>query len=184
MKLGVVVGHMNSAMGANLAKPYDFISEYEYNQLLAAHIILEAKAKFITVSVAFRDSVGIEGAYKQIQKDNCDACVELHFNSFNAKAEGTETLYGSLPNAKSWADALQSEMVSCFARVGSANRGTKFMSRGERGGANVNQPIGIPCALIEPFFGDTRFEAEMALLKQRDLAKAIIQAFLTFTKSA
>jgi N-acetylmuramoyl-L-alanine amidase len=188
MRLGVVIGHMNTAQGAMLCKPYDFVSEYEYHTMTAANMIAIGEHEGVEVVVALRDGVGISGAYKALNAAHVDAAIELHFNSFNAVAEGTETLYGDTPTfgkshtAERLALTVQNHMVSLYGRQGLQNRGAKFIKLTDRGGSNVNQPVSFPCVLIEPFFGDKIDEARRAIALQRDLAQTLIRAFKAYMK--
>lgn len=182
MKLGVVVGHTSKAQGAMLGGKYPFVSEYEYHTITAANMVAIGEHEGVDVVVKFRDDVGIEGAYKAMKEEKVDACIELHFNSFNANTEGTETLFGNTPSAELFASHLHAHMISLYNRLGKQNRGIKKMSPDDRGGFNVNQPVGFPCALIEPFFGDDPDEARRAISSQQSLAQSLVRAFKAYYK--
>jgi N-acetylmuramoyl-L-alanine amidase len=180
VKLGVVVGHTTKAQGAMLGKPYDFVSEYEYHTMTAANMIAIGEHEGVEVLLAFRDDLGIQGAYKALEKRGAQACIELHFNSFNETTEGTETLYGQTPMAQAWASKVQAHMLSLYHRAGKQDRGIKLMKRDDRGGFNVNQAVSFPCVLIEPFFGDDPDEARRAISSHVSLAQTLVRAFKSF----
>lgn len=91
-KLAIVVGHTKRSPGAEGVYP---ISTYEYfwNKELAKHIQAFANMNNIECGIFFRDGIGIEGTYKLVKDWQPNTCIELHFNAFNSKVKGTETLY-------------------------------------------------------------------------------------------
>lgn len=180
MKLGVVVGHTHEASGATLCRPFDFVSEYEFNTLIAAMMMNYGRTVGVDVFVALRDNIGISGAHKAVANAQCKACIELHFNSFNSTTEGTETLYGEINGSKEFAEIVQAHMVSVYERKDAKNRGIKFVGSADRGGGNVNQPSKLPTVLVEPFFGSDPDEAALALNKMPELARCLVDAAKKF----
>src|SRR5829696_7391596 len=76
-------------------------------------------------------SFGIPSAYLELtircSNGGASSVVELHFNSFNSNAFGTETLYDNDTNSgsKAWAQSLQDAMVDVSAEQGRATVGLK-----------------------------------------------------------
>ncbi|MBV0891531.1 N-acetylmuramoyl-L-alanine amidase [Paracoccus sp. Z118] len=178
--LAVVVGHTRSSPGAQgkapplPRNPDTARYEYTWNSKLAEMIKERADASGIRCSVFFRDSGGITGAYARVRQWRPEATVELHFNAFNERARGTETLF-ALPRSRAWAQALQDEFVALYERRGSLDRGLKDRSGGGRGHLSLTQIA--PSALIEPFFGDEASDAELGERTKERLAESIIVAF-------
>lgn len=84
-------------------------------------------------------------------KLNYKAVAELHFNSFNQLAQGTETLYfHSSAKGKQYAQIVQNEITKEY---GLFDRGIKPISKGGRGYAFL-QKMKAVALIIEPFFGD------------------------------
>ncbi|MEE4207848.1 MAG: N-acetylmuramoyl-L-alanine amidase, partial [Parvularcula sp.] len=180
--LAVVVGHTRSSPGAEgkapplPQSPNTARFEYTWNSELAEMIKQRADASGIRCSVFFRDSGGITGAYARVRQWRPEATLELHFNAFNGRARGTETLF-ALPTSRAWAQALQNEFVALYKRSGSLDRGLKDRSGGGRGRLSLTQIS--PSALIEPFFGDEPSDADLGEQKKERLADAIVAAFET-----
>ena len=178
--LAVVVGHTRSSPGAEgkapplPQSPNSARFEYTWNSELAEMIKQKAQASGVRCSVFFRDSGGITGAYAGVRQWRPEATVELHFNAFNGRARGTETLF-ALPRSRAWAQALQDEFVALYDRRSSLDRGLKDRSGGGRGHLSLTQIE--PSALIEPFFGDEPSDAELGEQQKEHLANAVVAAF-------
>jgi N-acetylmuramoyl-L-alanine amidase len=176
-----MIGHSKKAPGARFALGGN---EYHYNSKVADIAKRYADSKYgknVTTHLIFRDGIGRSGAYKKAEQLQCDVVVELHFNAFNKTVVGTETLTTTHSGDKAYGKAMQDMMVKVFDRTGQS-RGLKPISRSTRGGANVyGLPNGYNC-LVEPFFGDVRSEAEMALDKQEEYAKGLINTSVKFCR--
>lgn len=158
IKLGVIVGHTKSAPGAYL---HDGDSEYKYNSAIANLMKAGGLTKGIHVEVFHRDGIGIAGAYAKANGKDC--VIELHFNAYNKKAYGTETLCSTKQDDRIFAKHIQDAMCKVFSRTGAGNRGVKAISASDRGGASVSALPLAPNCLVEPFFGDNPKEAELAM---------------------
>lgn len=179
MKLAIIVGHTAKAPGAFGVPPINK-NEYGYNKELAAHIFMHAKNIGQDAKVFFRDKVGIAGVYKQVNEWGADLAIELHFNALNGQVQGTETLCGtSVPESVDFAKAIQAAQVKHLAREKKLNRGVHVLEVKDknRGYLNVNS-ANCPSCLIEPFFGDNRHEAVLAMDKQMVLGQGLAQACL------
>lgn len=179
--LVLIVGHEKKAPGASFALGG---SEYDYNTKVAALCEDYAKRTYpgLNVKTVFRDGVGISGAYKAAKGLNPDACIELHFNAFNGKVAGTETLSTVEDKDKAFAKVVQKAMCEVFERGGDS-RGVKVIPKNARGGGNIYSLPGFANCLVEPFFGDNREEAQVALNKQKDYARALIDAAVEHFKA-
>lgn len=189
--LALVVGHTARSQGAQaLSPPFPADSpstplsernEYSWNRDLALKIKERADRAGIRCAIFFRDGVGIEGAYAAVRDWSPKATVELHFNAAGGNARGSLVLYGQ-EASKSWATALQNAFVKLYDRQGrSEDRGVFIPgpdSPYKRGIASVTQLH--PSALIEPFFGDNRSDATLAVQTKDGLADAVLGAFAGF----
>lgn len=183
--LAVMVGHSRASPGAEaLSPPFpaDDRAEYGWNADLARRILAIATAQGIRCKIFTRDGTDIAGSYIPVRAFRPRATVELHFNaSDNASASGSLTLYGS-GESEAWARALQDKMVALYDRRGHReDRGIQMPGPGSgyaRGTQNVVQIH--PSALIEPFFGSNREDAERGLRLKEQLAEAVVAAYAVF----
>lgn len=180
-KLAVIVGHEKKAQGAAMHRSQGFISEYMYNNAIADLMIDYGKTVGVEVVKVLRDGIGISGANKKAASLKPDACIELHFNAANGTAHGTEVLCTLDAQDKTFAALVQANVCKVFERTG-MSRGVKPIARSARGGGNVHGLPGIANCLVEPFFGDNQKEAEMAMKKKSEYAKALVDAFVSWTK--
>lgn len=88
--------------------------------------------------------------------------VEVHFNSFNGDAHGTEVLYRE-NNSK----ALASKVSSAIASVGFANRGAKY--RNDLANMNACYRLNVPYILIETCFIDYSVDMKFYKLHEYDV---------------
>ena len=185
--LAIVIGHSpegdRGAEGVTPPFPAQSTqgkSEYYWNRDLAERAAAVARAQGIRVEIFHRmknGAIGVREAYRLVKAWNPLASVELHFNSADApSAHGTETLYGA-DDSIPWAKSLQASLVKLFDRQGHANRGLKDARVEGRGVASLTNDV-QPSALIEPFFGHNRDDAELGVGKKQALAQAVVEAFL------
>lgn len=176
VKLGIIVGHTKAAPGAKLAGTSQY--EYHYNTEVAQIMAAEAKRRGNVIPVIItRDRGGISGAYREANKQQCDVVIELHFNAFNGKADGTVTLCTPDLTDVEFAHIVQNAMCRVFGRSG-LSRGVKAIARSARGGGNVHAfPQGRNC-LVEPFFGDNPREVALAQKLKVDYAHALVHAVI------
>jgi N-acetylmuramoyl-L-alanine amidase len=175
--LAVIVGHEKKAPGAVMHRSQGFMTEYNYNTSVALAMVQYGRTKNIDVKVIFRDGIGISGANKKAATYKPDACLELHFNSFNGVAHGTETLCSTDAQDVSFAKIIQAFICEAFDRTGSS-RGVKIIPRSARGGGNVHGLPGIANCLVEPFFGDNQSEAALAVAKRDEYAASLVDGFI------
>lgn len=177
--LVLIVGHEKKAQGATLATGG---SEYEYNSKAADLSKKYAVSRGVRLEVIYRDGIGISGAYKKAMELKPDSCIELHFNAFNKKASGTETLCTPDKEDLAFSKLVHKEICEVFER-GGLSRGIKVLARGSRGSSNIYSLPGFSNCLVEPFFGDNEKEAIMALEKQELYAIGLVDATIKYWQS-
>lgn len=166
-KIAIVVGHDKLEQGAfsNLLKQ----SEFAYNSEVA---------KLLPFDIYFRDekikgySSKVTELANRINQKHYDLVIELHFNSFNGIANGSEALYynGSKLGQR-WAEIYASRIVQEY---GTNPRGAKSKVESDRGGVFLKK-VNAPCIIVEPFFGDNK---EALLFKDvNKYAKFLIDVF-------
>lgn len=171
--VAIVVGHTRKSPGAFANSP---IAQYEYgwNTDLALKLKTGFDLKGVEARIFYRDNIGISGAYRQVVAWGAACALELHFNSYNGKVHGTETLFDQQTNAGSmvWAKRLQAAMVQTLR---TEDRGLKECDPGDRGYQSLSA-ADIPTALIEPFFGDHAGDVRIAEVSKDALAAALVEA--------
>lgn len=161
--IGICVGH--SRKGDSGASSLSGASEWTYNQKVAEILRLELEKNNIN-SVVFTkyDGTGYTGAMTwlaaQLGLLKVDFAVELHFNSADTgAARGFEFLYWRTSKK---GQAIASVFQQTFKKKFPMNlsRGTKGLSKEDRGGLFVRLPS-MPCVILEPFFGSNTREWEI-----------------------
>lgn len=178
--LVLVVGHTMKSPGAAFALGEN---EYQYNKKVA-----DLCEKYISdyeidvkIEVVLRDRIGLSGAYEKVKSLRPDACIELHFNAFNKRVTGTETLCSANSEDRKFTEIVHKNICKVFERDG-LSRGIKVIPRSGRGGFSVNALEGIPNCLVEPFFGDVESEAKMGQEKQGTYARSIVDSVCLYFK--
>jgi N-acetylmuramoyl-L-alanine amidase len=179
IKIGLIVGHEKSAPGADMV---DGVTEYKWNSEVA---ILSAEyaatQQNVIVEIIKRDGIGISGAYRKADDLKCDCVIELHFNSFNSRASGTETLCSMDKQDVEFATKVHQKICEVFARNGTS-RGVKPLPRSARGGQSIYSfPNGVNC-LVEPFFGDNEADCIIAQNTKYAYAKCLVDACVMWAK--
>lgn len=183
VKLAIIVGHEKSAQGARMVGG---MYEYEYNKRIANMAVEYARTAFadvLQVEIILRDGIGINGTYARARQLLCDAAIELHFNAFDSKVRGTETLCTPDLTDVQFAHIVHGKVCQAFQRIG-ASRGVKTISKAARGGGNVHAfPGGVNC-LVEPFFGDNLEDAKIAMSHQEIYAEALIDSVILWARKS
>lgn len=166
-KIAIVVGHDKIEQGAysNFLEK----TEFQYNSEVA---------KLLPFDIYFRDekikgyTSKVTELANRINKKHYDLVVELHFNSFNTIANGSEALY--YKNSKlgqRHSEVFVNRLVSAY---GNFPRGAKMKIETDRGGVFLKK-VNAPCIIVEPFFGDNK---EALLFKDvNKYAKFLIDTF-------
>lgn len=166
LRVAIIIGHKATAQGAKLKIPYSQKkTEYELYKYLLNYLITPKDAlKCYNIEFkVFERKTTIKECYAQINEDDFDIAVELHFNaSPSGRASGAECLVKK--NASPECIEVAKKIVYNISSVlENRNRGVKKLSHKERGYHNVSQLKKIPVVLVEPFFGDNKKECEKLL---------------------
>lgn len=185
IKLAIVVGHSYTAKGAYGV--YPLLPEYDFNSMLAEMIYQIAKERGLGVRVFRRDGIGVKGVYRNVKdwaRSDLTVCVELHFNSFNGKVRGTETLYDNDPKeSKDFAEIIHKCVCEALSRKDKTDRGLKLISDPkERGYTNLNE-CKIPSVILEPVFGDNKEDAALLYDRKKQYALAIVDSTIKYLNS-
>jgi N-acetylmuramoyl-L-alanine amidase len=147
-KIAVVVGHDSIEQGAfsNILKK----SEFSYHSELV---------KLLPFDIYYRPTKGgykskMEELAKEINGKGYNLVIELHFNSFNGVANGTEALYfNNSVNGKRWAEIYVDKICSEY---NTSIRGAKVIKHTNERGYWFLKLMDAPAIILEPFFGDNK----------------------------
>lgn len=159
MKIAIVIGHEPKSPGAY--SKYLGMSEYIYNSEVAAHLSTVAdiykRPNMRGYNAQMRELASI------VRPKRYDLIAELHFNSFNNKAHGTETVtYFGNETTEAYGK-VYNEVISDNYEV--HNRGEKEVTTGGRGfGFLASMPANA--IILEPFFGDNEEAIKFKDVKQ------------------
>ena len=147
MKIAIVIGHDSKSPGAY--SKYLGTSEYIYNSEVASYLSCVADIYKRPNVRGYTNQM--EELSKQLEKGNYDLVAELHFNSFNKKTHGTETVTykGNMTTLKY--GKVFNEIISKDFDV--KNRGQKTVVKGGRGFGFLSL-VKADAIIVEPFFGD------------------------------
>lgn len=176
VKLGIIIGHTKASQGAVMAAPYR-ISEYVFNTEIA-YLAKERAPSNVEVQIFTRDSGGITGAYNRVKAASCDCAIELHFNAFNTKAYGVETLVSNEGADKQFGAIVQAKMLKVFGHAEGSRGDRGLLIDPSRGGQSIRSFVGGPNCLVEPFFGDNPEEAARAMARKKEYADCLWQSAL------
>lgn len=180
-KMAFIVGHNSLARGAVRIDTDE--TEYEFNSRLALLIEELAPAYGIEARIFHRIPVGsvrreLDQVYEQVDAWGALAAAELHFNSHDSRAHGSEVLSSGTALSLRLAANVQREIV---AALGLKDRGVKTVGAGKRGGMSLHSGK-CPAILIEPFFGSS--EKDLSHMMQRGGPRAIAHALLRGAREA
>ena len=145
-KIAIVVGHDSIEQGAfsNLLKKSEFAY---YSEVV----------KLLPFDIYYRSTKGgykskMEELAKQINGKGYTLVIELHFNSFNGVANGSEALYFIGSNIGKRYSEILAEGVA--KEYGSTRRGAKAISQTNDRGYWFMKLMDPPAVIYEPFFAD------------------------------
>jgi hypothetical protein len=173
-RVAIIVGHTNSARGANTYKIPLYgrsMSEYEWNCKRAEEIKfhLHQFSSNVAVKIFKRDGRGIKKTYKAAGKWGATVTVELHLNSMGHDSDylGAEVLV--LKNHYKSMVVAEDFLEEFCQKFSFKNRGVKERGRNDRGFTSVSSSkkyakaaIGL---LLEPTFVGTRTKESARLLE-------------------
>lgn len=184
MHVVVVVGHTADKPGA-FSKLHGY--EYAFNVRLSQKIRDEFRNRMITCQEMRKDGVPQSTFHRQVNEacrvEKKPMVIELHFNAFNNKAKGTETLYDAdPPEGKILAALVQQKICEALSRDAKEDRGAKLIEKGDRGHYNLSG-IDYPACIVEPFFGDNAADSELVAQRMNELVGAICDGCMKFAES-
>jgi N-acetylmuramoyl-L-alanine amidase len=166
-KIAVVVGHDAIEQGAfsNIIKKSEFAYHSEVAKLLPFDVYYRSKGG------SYKSKM--EELAEDINGKGYTLVIELHFNSFNGVANGTEALYfdGSV-NGKRWAEVYVDKICSEYK---TSIRGAKVIKHKDERGYWFLKLMDAPAIILEPFFGDNK-EA-VSFKDVNKYAKSLIDIF-------
>ncbi len=177
MKIAITVGH--SILKSGLCTSADgVVNEYQYCKMLSDFLAKILRAAGCTVDIIicpekqFAKSTE-ERTYKlpRINGKKYNLVIELHLNSYNGSAKGTEVLYCS-NTGKMYAQRVVNKL------------GTVFTSRGvkDRPDLYMLNSTDCPAIMVETFFCDNKNDYEIATkLGYEGVAKLIAEGILNKT---
>ncbi|MBH0312324.1 N-acetylmuramoyl-L-alanine amidase [Alcaligenes faecalis] len=177
MKIAITVGH--SILKSGLCTSANgVVNEYQYCKMLSDFLAKILKAAGCTVDVIICPerqftSKNQERTYKisRINGNKYDLVIELHLNSYNGSAKGTEVLYCS-NTGKMYAQRVVNKL------------GTVFTSRGvkDRPDLYMLNSTNCPAIMIETFFCDSKNDYGIATkLGYGEVAKLIAEGILNIS---
>lgn len=174
----LIVPHTLKSPGAFSAQ----LQRHEYDYMKDFYLyclIPELKERGLTASIHYRDKIGIAGAYEAALTWKPFLIMEWHFNAFNGNVKGFEILHRE--DLKEEVLIMDSIMDVFHDVLETPQRRKINVLKGERGFRNVSQTSKIPSILLEPFFGDNKFDAKNFDDKKEVLAKRIAQEIEVFS---
>lgn len=151
MKILLIAGHGAGDPGAGGNGYWEADKTREALPLLKKS--LQKRGVNVTTYPTSRNAYAdIKGSGPAYAFKNYDAIIEIHFNAYNGKAYGTETLYKT---SKSLAAAIDKAIAS----KGFQDRGPKI--RTDLQNMNYAASLSVPYVLIETCFIDSRSDMEL-----------------------
>lgn len=174
-KIAIVIGHgprrdtgaVNHATG---------MTELRWNKDLAQELALACSDRGLETEIVHRVTEKLQPV-EETNATKADVAVELHLNSFNGIASGTEMIHAerSVKGAK-LAKLLQAAAVSVLDLP---DRGIKPPQGGGRGKRWLEQ-TDMPAVIVESFFIDNNLDLERGTARKVQLAAAYARAFSEF----
>ena len=177
MKIAITVGH--SILKSGLCTSADgVVNEYQYCKMLSDFLAKILRAAGYTVDIIICPerqftSKNQERTYKlpRINGKKYDLIIELHLNSYNGSAKGTEVLYCS-NTGKMYAQRVVNKLGTIFTSRGVKDRPDLYM---------LNS-TDCPAIMIETFFCDSKNDYDIATkLGYGEVAKLIAEGILNKT---
>lgn len=154
MKILIIAGHGDGDPGAGGNGYWEANLTREALPKLAKNLRAFSGANVDTYPTGRNAYTDLKNGNPTYYFSEYDLVVELHFNAYNGRAYGTETLYRT-------SKTLAGKVSDAIARVGFFNRGPKL--RTDLQNCNIAFSVGTPYILIETCFIDNK--NDMALYK-------------------
>ena len=178
LNLAIIVGHTANAPGAGGSGIIK--NEYFFHKEMMVPHLKALASPAVSITIYYRDSVGIAGAYEAADQGGADCVIELHYNgAASPQTTGTETLYSST-KGKMLAECVQAEMLEVLKL---RDRGVKYVASEGRGGHNLRAGR-TPAIIVEPGFGSNVNDATVMRDKVKELASAYVNGALKYWRKA
>lgn len=173
--VAIVIGH--GPKRDKGAENFDGTTELDWNTDLA-NCIKSAIGDRLRVDIVRRVTERVQPVI-QTNNTGADMTVELHLNSFNGKASGTEMIYyPASSKGKTLATLLQDAAVKTLKLP---DRGIKGPQGGGRGMAFLRKTR-MPAVIVESFFIDNNKDLLTGNKNKATLANAYADAFVAFSQ--
>lgn len=124
------------------------------------------------IAVLFGQKDDLYAVCDEANREDCDLFISLHFNAFNGRASGTETLISGSTGSLMLGHCIQSNLR---AVLNLPNRGLK-----ERPGLFVLRSTVMPAVLVEVCFIDNDFDWRRYAVHKDDAARAIAMGIMQY----
>lgn len=171
-KVAIVIGH-GPRIDKGAVNPSSGTNELDWNTDLADRI--QARLSGRVEGVIVKRVVERLQPVAETNATGADAAIELHLNSFNGTASGTEMIATSL-RGREFAGLLQNAAVRA---LGLANRGVKGPQGGGRGQRWLNGTR-MPAVIVESFFIDNDADLRRGNERKDQLAQGYADAIVDF----
>lgn len=181
-KVAIVVGH-NKYTGASAIDGSD---EWIWNKVIANNLKDELAKLGISSEIFIRDSSKGYSSAMRKHADNigaygADAAIELHFNSYNETANGTEAIISGSTGATEAAKCVLREWAKEFPKLRLRHdSGIKVDASGR--GSGFNNKVPCPSMVWEPIFASNPNEWADYKDERGRMAKAIAKGYAAFLK--
>lgn len=173
--VAIVVGHHPQAPGAALTLEGMTIHEYQFWQPFAKELVTTLWAQDIKAALVERPNPDPDQQLaRKINDTDAECAVELHFNSFDGSARGTEMLY--------WANSADGKRLAHLLH----DEASYALETGQRGLKSISSGYPflrlteMPAVICEPAFGSTSGDAWKLLTRQCRLLKGYRNAITAF----
>ena len=182
-KVALVVGHSSRDKGAVAV---DGTKEWNWNKTNAEMIQKELSILGVDSFIFYRKpNLGYSHSMVQLAKEvknyGADVAIELHFNSFNEKSNGTEAVVSGSKQSVLFARSVLSEWAREFPLL-ALRRDRGVFSNPNGRGSGFNNRMHCPSIVWEPLFGSNPSEWKKYGKKQLKMSKALAKGVFNYLK--
>lgn len=169
MKVYLNAGH-DRELDSGAINPNLSLTECE----LAYELTMQVKAYLERngIAVVFGQNDDLYAICDEANAADVDVFVSIHFNAFNKKASGTETLVSGTPSSILLGHCIQSNIKAVLCLP---DRGLK-----ERPGLFVLRNTAMPAVIVEVCFIDNDYDIKRYQLHEDDTARAIAAGIMQY----
>ena len=167
MKIAIIIGHHENGKGAY--SKYFGQHEFDFYKKVCMYVHFVG-AKFETRIFEHDKTISgystrVRATAAKVNEWGANLVICLHFNSFNKRANGCETLYFyASKKGKAYGELFNSMAADMFDVK---NRGMKALTNTSDRGFREVQATKAPTILVEPFFGDNDEDCERVATHRR-----------------